>query len=130
VDEDKTPSGELTRPWDEQGKLLAGKVWFPKTDLDSDGSALWATLASEMGANPGNWIHNGEDSIHEPSTQFGLARKLAYQKSQDGRGALPLEAYQSVFATGTIGEDLEQELRKRRDAKAKAGHVDAAPPGS
>jgi hypothetical protein len=129
VNEDKTTTSELTRPWDDQGKQLAGKVWFPKTDLDSDEAALWATLASEMGANPGNWIHNRENSIQEPATQFGLARKLAYQKSQDGRGALPLETYQSVFATGKIGGDLERELKKRRDAKAKAGHVDSAPRG-
>jgi hypothetical protein len=130
VDEDKTPSSELTRPWDEQGKQVAGKVWFPKADLDSDEASLWSTLASEMGANPGNWIHNRENSIQEPATKFGLARKLAYRKSQDGRGALPPEAYQSVFATGTIGGDLAQELKKRREAKAKAGHVDSAPPGS
>jgi len=127
VDEDKTPTSELTRPWDEQGKQLAGKVWFPQTDLDSAEATLWSTLALEMGANPANWIHNRENNIQEPATQFGLARKFAYQKSHEGRGALPLEAYQSVFATGKIGGELEQELNKRRDAKAKAGHVDSAP---
>ncbi len=130
LNEEETPTSELTRRWDQTHKQLAGKVWFPKTDLDSSEAVLWATLASEMGANPGNWVHNQENNIQEPATQFGLARKLAYQKSQDGRGALPPAAYQSVFATGKIGEELEQELNKRRDAKTKAGHVNSAPPGS
>ena len=130
LNEDKTPTGELTRPWSEEQKQLAGKVWFAKADLDSDEAVLWATLASEMGANPANWIHNRENSVAEPATQFGLARKFAYQKSQDGRGVLPAEAYQSVFATGKIDGELAKELNERRENKSKAGHVNSAPPGS
>jgi len=129
LNEEKTATSELTNPWSQEQEQLAGRVWFPKADLDSDEAVLWATLASEMGANPANWIHNQENSVSEPATQFGLARKFAYQKSQDGRGVLPPEAYQSVFATGKIGGDLQRELNKRRDNKIKAGHVNSAPGG-
>jgi len=80
-----------------------------------------------MGANPGNWIHDKENSIHEPSTEFGLARKLAYQKSQEGRGVLEPKWYQPVFETAQIGPGLAQELRRRQDIKSKAGHVNSAP---
>ncbi len=130
LNEEKTATSELTKPWSQEQEQLAGRVWFPKADLDSDEAVLWATLASEMGANPANWIHNRENSVSEPATQFGLARKFAYQKSQDGRGVLPPEAYQAVFATGKIDGDLQQELNKRRDNKINAGHVDSAPRGS
>jgi hypothetical protein len=80
-----------------------------------------------MGANPGNWIHDKQDTIREPATEFGTARKLAYQMSQAGRGALEPDSYRAVFATGRIGPDLANELRRRRESKANMGHVDSAP---
>ena len=79
-----------------------------------------------MGANPGNWVHDKPDSIREPASEFGAARKIAYQKSQAGRNALAPEAYQSVFETRQIDQDLAQELTRRRDKKDKAGHVSLA----
>jgi hypothetical protein len=84
-------------------------------------------LAAEMGGNPGNWIADEAATVREPSTEFGLARQLAYAASQRGRDALPLDAYRDVFATGRIDDELAQELRRRRAAKAHAGHVDQAP---
>ena len=100
LDEEKTPARLLTRPWEESHKQAVGTIRFPKTDSDADDARLWAILASEMGANHGNWVHNPANSINEPATIFGAARKLAYQKSQAGRGALLPEQYRSVFSTG------------------------------
>ena len=125
LDEDKTPLRELTRPWEEAHKVPVGTVRFPKTDPDSEEARLWAILATEMGANPGNWIHDKEDSIKEPATEFGAARKIAYQRSQEGRGALEPRWYQSVFETARIGPELAHELRRRREEKEKAGHTHA-----
>ena len=123
LNEDKTPTSDLTDKWEEGHKKLVGTITFPKTDPDSEGVRLWALLASEMGANPGNWVHDKENSIKEPATEFGTARKIAYQRSQEGRGALEPKWYQSVFETGQIGPDLERELTRRRAEKEKAGHV-------
>jgi hypothetical protein len=127
LNQHQTSTTEPTKPWEEGHKQLVGTIRFPKMDPGSDEAALWAILASEMGANPGNWIHDKENSIHEPSTEFGLARKLAYQKSQEGRGVLEPKWYQPVFETAKIGPDLAQELRRRQDIKSKAGHVNSAP---
>lgn len=127
LDEDKTSARKLTAPWQEAHKELVGHITFPKTELDSEEAQLWAILASEMGANPENWVHNKDNSIREPATEFGTARKIAYRKSQEGRGALDPRSYQSVFTTGRISTELAQELRQRREKKRKAGHVSWAP---
>lgn len=127
LNEDETSTNELTGPWKEEHKRLVGAVTFPKMDLDSDEAKLWASLASEMGANPGNWVHDKENSIKEPATEFGVARKIAYRMSQEGRDALEPKLYQSVFETGQISADLAGELTRRRDEKEKAGHVSWAP---
>jgi hypothetical protein len=87
---------------------------------------LFGILASEMGANPGNWIHDKEDTIRESATEFGTARKLAYQISQAGIGALEPDSYKTVFETGKIGPDLAEELRRRRDSKVRVGHISFA----
>ena len=123
LSEEKTPTKMMTHPWEEDHKQLVGMVAFPKADLDSDEAGLWAVLATEMGANPGNWIADKINSIPEPATEFGVARKLAYQKSQEGRVALEPSSYQTVFNTGTIAPALAEELMRRRDAKLKAGHI-------
>jgi hypothetical protein len=101
-------------------------VAFPEQDGASKDAQLWAALAAEIGANPGNWVHDRDDSIREPATEFGLARKLAYSSSQRGRNALPEELYTEVFATGEIGPELAAELERRHVAKLQAGHVGAA----
>jgi hypothetical protein len=80
-----------------------------------------------MGANPGNWVHDRADSIPEPATEFGAARKIAYQGSQGGRRALREEHYAAVFETGRIQEELAAELDRRRTAKDASGHVSWSP---
>jgi hypothetical protein len=125
VDQSATPTGRLTEEWVEN-RVPVGRVVFPQQDGASKDAQLWATLAAEMGANPGNWVHDRDDSIREPATEFGLARKLAYGNSQRGRDALPEELYREVFATGEIGPELAAELERRRTAKRQAGHVGSA----
>lgn len=118
---------ELTERWDEEHKQPVGTVIFPKTDPDSEEAKLWAILASEIGANPGNWVHDKENTIKEPATEFGAARKNAYRISQEGRGALDQKWYQSVFDTRRISAELSQELTRRCAEKEKARHVSWAP---
>ena len=127
LNENKTSTREPTERWEEEHKLPVGTITFPKTDLDSEEAQLWAILASEIGANPGNWVHNKENSIKEPATEFGVARKIAYKNSQEGRGALNPDWYRSVFETGKINTELAHELTKRHEKKEKAGHVSWAP---
>jgi hypothetical protein len=127
LDEERTPTELLTRPWEEDHKQLVGTIEFPQIEVDSEESMLWGTLASEMGANPGNWIADAANSIPQPATEFTIARKLAYQKSQQGRDALPPDRYRSIFGCGSIGPELADELRQRRQRKVAAGHVNQAP---
>jgi hypothetical protein len=127
VNEDQTPTAKLTERWGDNSKQLVGTISFPQTDYASQEAKLWAALAAEMGANPGNWVHDASDTIREPATSFGAARKLAYQLSQAGRNALDPQLYASVFQTGEINAALAQELQRRRAAKGSAGHVDSAP---
>lgn len=123
LSERETPTEQLTEPWKETHRKRVGTVIFPKADLASEEQRLWAILASEMGANPGNWVHDREDSIAEPATRFGTARKIAYGLSQKGRNALDPKSYQEVFESGRIGAELAQELRRRREEKEREGHV-------
>ena len=127
LNEKDTPTDRMAKAWEQDHKQLVGTVTFPQADLASPEARLWATLAAEMGANQGNWVANKENSIPEPATAFGAARKIAYRKSQEGRGALDPKLYEVVFKTGTIDPVLEAELRRRRQAKETAGHVSAAP---
>lgn len=129
LNEDKTSVKRLTAPWEESHKKFVGTVVFPKTDTNSEDAKLWAILASEMGANPGNWVRDRANAIKEPATDFETARKFAYRLSQAGRGVLPEAQYQSVFASGKIDAALAQELKKRFDEKKKLGHIDCAPSG-
>jgi hypothetical protein len=126
LSEDATPTRELTRAWEEGHKTLAGTITFPIVDPESDEGRLWATLATEMGANPGNWIADSGNTIKQPATEFGNARKLGYALSQQGRGALDPQAYQRVFETGQIDVDLAKELNRRREQKDKAGQINRA----
>jgi len=127
LSEEKTPTKPLTQPWQENHKQLVGVTVFPRTDLDSEEPRLWAILATEMGANPGNWAADKLNSIPQPASEFGVARKIAYKKSQEGRGALEPNFYQSVFSTAQIAPELAHELRRRHDMKLKAGHIYQAP---
>jgi hypothetical protein len=126
IDEQTTSMTELTRRWAQQ-PVPIGQLTFPKIDAaDADGP-LWATLASELGANAGNWVADSGNTIAEPGTEFTCARKLAYRNSQAGRGALPEADYAHVFGGAPIGPALAAELQRRRAAKDAAGHVNMAP---
>jgi hypothetical protein len=127
LNENETPTGRLTAPWEEGHKRQVGRIAFPQANPDSDEAKAWAALASEMGANPGHWVRDRQNRIGEPATEFETARKMAYRRSQEGRGALDSKWYQSVFETGTIGADLARELNRRRDEKEMLGHVSWAP---
>jgi hypothetical protein len=127
LSEERTPTNQLTDRWAEDHKQLVGMLTFPKTNLNSDEAGLWAILATEMGANPGNWIADKFTSIREPATEFGVARKIAYQTSQEGRNALKPDSYQTVFNTGAIAPALAEELIGRHNTKLKAGHICQAP---
>lgn len=128
VSEQDTSTTRLTEPWVEQ-RHPVGLLRFPQVAPDSEEAALWSALAAEMGANPGNWVRDRQDGIALPGTEFGVARQIAYQKSQEGRGALPPADYAEVFETGRIGAALAAELHRRRAAKRAAGHCDSAPAG-
>jgi hypothetical protein len=117
---------ELSRRWTQQ-PVLIGQVTFPRIDAADADLPLWAALASELGANAGNWIADTGNTIAEPGTEFTCARKLAYRNSQAGRNVLPKADYAHVFGGQPIGPKLAAELQRRRAAKDAAGHVDMAP---
>ncbi len=126
IDDDATSVVRLTKGWYED-RHLVGRLIFPQCHHTSLDARLWAALAAEMGANPGNWVHDRENTIQQPATEFGVARKLAYQISQAGRDALPETAYERVFETGNIDMELGEMLNARRVKKQREGHVDSAP---
>ena len=112
----------MTKRWTQQ-PIPVGQVTFPKLEAADADAPLWAALASEIGANAGNWIADTGNSIAEPGTEFTCARKFAYRNSQAGRGALPEADYAHVFGGAPIGPSLAAELARRRAAKDAAGHV-------
>jgi hypothetical protein len=126
IDEQTTSMTELTRRWVQQ-PVPIGQVTFPRIDAADVDTPLWAALASELGANAGNWIADTGNTIPEPGTEFTCARKLAYRNSQAGRSALPEADYAHVFGGQPIGPTLAAELQRRRAAKDAAGHVNMAP---
>jgi hypothetical protein len=126
IDAQRTSLDELTRPWTEE-RHPVGTATFPQCDPNGEDVALWAALAAEMGTNPGNWVNDQDNTIREPATEFGIARKIAYRKSQEGRNVLPEASYAQVFGTGTIDAALAAELKRRRSEKRDVGHIDAAP---
>jgi len=98
-------------------------VVFPKTDPESSQAKLTALLASEIGANPGNWEETPEAPASAlPATRFTAARQLAYRASQQARHALADESYASFFKTGEVGGELATELIRRYEEKRSAGH--------
>jgi hypothetical protein len=123
VSDRETPLADLTAPWSDARKVAAGTVVFPQIDPASRDARLTAFLASEMGANQGNWEETTDG--HQPAlpaTRFTAARFLAYRVSQQGRHALPDDAYASFFDRGEISEDLARELVRRFGDKRVAGH--------
>ncbi len=132
LSERATPMEKLAAPWSEAHALSIGTVAFAQTDPDSRDARLIALLASDMGANPGNWVGTrlGEPRRPFPATTFTAARQLAYATSQQSRGALQPSAYQEFFdLDGTIGPELERELLRRHEEKVTEGHPTlGAPP--
>jgi hypothetical protein len=117
-----TPVDDLTTAWQTQ-PVPVGTVAFPQIDPDSRASRLIALLASELGANPGNWLETpDDDGAGLPATRFTAARMLAYRSSQRNRGALPDDAYAAFFERGEIDAALAAELVRRYAAKRVAGH--------
>jgi hypothetical protein len=125
IDEKVTSLVDLTEGWEERPRHV-GHVIFPQTGGASEEDRLWAVLAAEMGANPGNWVRDKSNGIPEPGTEFTCARKIAYRKSQEGRNVLPEATYASVFQTGEIDTLLAEELNRRRAEKRRQGHIDSA----
>jgi hypothetical protein len=126
IDDEATSLVGLTKGWQED-RHLVGRLIFPQCDRTTPDARMWAALAAEMGANPGNWVHDRENTILQPATEFGVARKFAYERSQAGRDALPEAAYVGVFETGVIDTVLRDLLIARRTRKQREGHTDAAP---
>ena len=115
---------DLTRGWDEDHRVLVGTVTFPVADPAATETKLVALLATEMGANQGNWIEDdrGGPAPDLPATEYTAARFLAYRVSQRQRNALPEAQYASFFEHGTIEPSLASELTRRYQAKRAAGH--------
>jgi hypothetical protein len=114
---------ELTRAWAQDHRVEVGKVSFPKVDPDTRHAKLAAILASEMGANQGNWIETSEGPAPAlPATEFTAARFLVYRRSQKERNVLPEEMYNAFFECGEIAPKLADELLRRYRAKRAAGH--------
>jgi len=124
LDEAQTPLQDLTRGWAEQHRVRVGSVSFPLVDPLSTAARLEALLASEMGANQGNWIEDdrGGTSFDLPATEYTAARFVAYRVSQKLRNALPDADYASFFEQGAIAPALASELLRRYQAKRAAGH--------
>ena len=124
LDEARTPLRDLTRGWEEAHRARVGTVTFPAVDPAALETKLVALLASEMGANQGNWIEDdrGGPAPDHPATEYTAARALAYRVSQRQRNALPEAQYASFFERGIITPELATELLKRYHAKRSAGH--------
>jgi hypothetical protein len=103
--------------------VVVGTVTFPKSDPTTRTARLTALLASELGANAGNWdeVPDGPRAVL-PATRFTAARSLAYRESQKNRDALPEDAYAAFFRDGAISDALSHELIRRYQDKRAAGH--------
>jgi hypothetical protein len=118
-----TPLDDLTSGWAQDHQVTVGTVTFPRTDPDTVEAKLASILASELGANPGNWEETPGAAVSAlPATRFTAARQLAYRASQQARQALPEDSYTSFFDSGEIGPELANELLRRYNAKRAAGH--------
>jgi hypothetical protein len=123
LDERETPLENLTEPWAHDHEVSVGAVTFPQVDPDAIEARLTALLASELGANPGNWQEtSGGPASALPATRFTAARQQAYRASQQERNALPEEQYASFFERGEISPELANELIRRYQQKRAAGH--------
>jgi len=123
LNNNQTPLDDLTRAWAHDHAVSVGTVTFPKIDPDSVETKLIALLASELGANPGNWQETLEEAAAPlPATRFTAARQLAYRSSQKTRNALSEDRYAAFFEQGKIAQALARELVDRYQRKRSAGH--------
>lgn len=124
IDEASTPLQDLTRGWREDHRALVGTVSFEAADPAAMETKLVSLLASEMGANQGNWIEDdrGGAASDLPATEYTAARFLAYRVSQRMRNALPEALYASFFEHGVVEPALATELLRRYQQKRAAGH--------
>ena len=124
LDEKRTPLEKAGTAWSEEHAVRVGSLTFEQADPDSRESRLLALLASEMGANPGNWVGTRTSDPRVPGTTFTAARQHGYALSQRTREALPASALNSFFSSGgRIGAALELELLRRHHAKQSSGHA-------
>jgi hypothetical protein len=123
LNDQQTPLDDLTSPWAHDHEISVGTVTFPQVDPDSVEAKLTTLLASELGANPGNWQETPDGPASSlPATRFTAARHLAYRASQQARHALSEDKYASFFENGQIAPALAQELVDRYQRKRTAGH--------
>lgn len=122
LNERETPLEDLTQSWRHDHEVAVGVVTFPQTDFETTEAKLVAVLASELGANPGNWMETDAGAPSLPATRFTAARQLAYRASQQTRQAVSEESYASVFTTGEVSPELAAELIRRYQRKRAAGH--------
>jgi hypothetical protein len=123
LSERETPLDDLTTPWSDDHRVRVGTVTFPRIDPEAVETKLIALLASELGANPGNWQETPDGATADlPATRFTAARFLCYRASQKNRGALPDERYATFFERGEVSPDLARDLVRRYVAKRTAGH--------
>jgi hypothetical protein len=121
-DERRTPLEDLTTAWSDDHKVKVGTVVFPKIDPESRDAKMVALLASELGANPGNWQETDDAPDGQlPATRFTAARFLAYRLSQQHRQALPEDSYRAFFEKGEISAALAATLIARYQEKQAAG---------
>ena len=94
----------------------------PENRFDTTGAKQVALLASELGANAGNWDEiPGGQAPALAATRFTAARQLVYRASHD-RGALPEASYASFFEAGTIAPEAGRSWSARYHHKRAAGH--------
>lgn len=127
LDEKATPLEKNTDGWSEDHASHVGRVTFTQADPASRDARMIALLASEIGANPGNWVGARPDAPAAafPTTLFTAARQLAYAVSQHERAALRPDQCAQFFATSLVGAELEAELLRRAADKQTAGHLSA-----
>ena len=122
LSEDKTPLTDLTAP-DARPQRRGWHGDVPAHRSRRDGREADGTARVGDGREPGSLGRDaGRLRADLPATEFTAARALVYRKSQDGRGALPEEAYASFFSSGEIGPALAAELIRRYNEKRAAGH--------
>jgi hypothetical protein len=80
-------------------------------------------LASELGANAGNWDENGRRfAFGVAGHAFHGSAGARLPRKPEERGVLPEEAYASFFTDGKIPDSLARDLIGRYQAKRAAGH--------